>query len=79
MNDRFFDQPILNSPYAWELNEQGQPSSQIPEWCRISKLKKRRQGQRELVKDEGKGLYDETPLVDDLLRFALPEGLVGNE
>ena len=36
MENRFFDQPILNSPYAypsryWELDENGQPTLQIIE------------------------------------------------
>ena len=34
--DRFFERPILNSPYAypglhWELDEQGQPTQRIVE------------------------------------------------
>ena len=36
MDNRFFDQPILNSPYEyprqhWELDDQGQPTQQIIE------------------------------------------------
>jgi len=36
MPNPFFDQPILNSPYArperhWELDEQGQPTQKILE------------------------------------------------
>ena len=36
MDDRFFEAPILNSPYEypsqnWELDEQGQPTQQITE------------------------------------------------
>ncbi|MDR1778060.1 MAG: hypothetical protein LBR31_09585 [Desulfovibrio sp.] len=36
MSDPFFDQPILNSPYAapvrhWKLNEEGQPTREINE------------------------------------------------
>mgnify|MGYP000014620609 CR=1 FL=1 len=36
MDDRFFEAPILNSPYEyssqhWELDEQGQPTQQIIE------------------------------------------------
>ena len=62
MSDRFFDRPILNSPYEypsrhWELDETGQPTSRILDSRRrvsfitpIPKPKKR--GQRELVFDE---------------------------
>ncbi len=36
MDNRFFEQPILNSPYEyparhWELDEQGQPTQRIIE------------------------------------------------
>ena len=36
MDDRFFSEPILNSPYEypsrhWELDEDGQPTQQIVE------------------------------------------------
>ena len=62
MSDRFFDHPILNSPYEypsrhWELDETGQPTSRILDRRRrvsfitpIPKPKKR--GQRALVFDE---------------------------
>ena len=62
MSDRFFDRPILNSPYEypsrhWELDETGQPTSRILDRRRrvsfitpIPKPKKR--GQRALVFDE---------------------------
>ena len=62
MSDRFFDRPILNSPYEyparhWELDESGQPTSGILDRRRrvsfitpIPKPKKR--GQREIVFDE---------------------------
>ena len=69
MDNRFFDQPILNSPYEyprqhWELDDQGQPTQQIiPSRRRaefitpIPKPRKRRgAAQRQLVLDEGKGL-----------------------
>jgi hypothetical protein len=70
MNDPFFDQPILNSPYNypgrhWELDEQGQPTQMIIEKRRradfitpIPKPKKRKSGgeQQGFVFDEGKGL-----------------------
>ncbi len=57
MSNPFFDQPILNSPYAypsrhWEFDEGGQPTQQIRESRRIAsfitpipKPKKRRGGQ----------------------------------
>ncbi|MCY4221348.1 MAG: DEAD/DEAH box helicase family protein [Thiotrichales bacterium] len=62
MSDRFFDRPILNSPYEyparhWELDESGQPTSRILDHRRrvsfitpIPSAKKR--GQRTLVFDE---------------------------
>lgn len=70
MNDRFFNQPILNSPYEypsqhWELDDDGQPTQQIIERRRgakfitpIPKPRKQKLPQRqlELVLDEGKGL-----------------------
>ena len=70
MDNRFFDQPILNSPYEypgqhWELDDQGQPTQQIIESRRraefitpIPKPRKRKGSahQQQLVLDEGKGL-----------------------
>jgi hypothetical protein len=71
MDNRFFERPILNSPYAypvrhWELDAQGQPTQQIIEKRRraefispIPKPRKRKGSQTEqaiLVFDEGKGL-----------------------
>ena len=62
MSDRFFDRPILNSPYEypsrhWELDESGQPTSRILDSRRrvsfitpIPRPKKR--GQREMDFDE---------------------------
>jgi type III restriction enzyme len=40
MDNRFFEQPILNSPYEypaqhWELDDQGQPTQRIIESRRI--------------------------------------------
>ena len=40
MSDRFFDRPILNSPYKylsrhWELDESGQPTSRILDRRRV--------------------------------------------
>ena len=55
MSDRFFEQPILNSPYEypsrhWELDSQGQPTQKIIEKRRraefitpIPKPKKRKE------------------------------------
>lgn len=68
--NRFFDKPILNSPYEypakhWELDEQGQPTQRIMEARRgaefitpIPKPKMRgtSKSQQALVLDEGKGL-----------------------
>jgi type III restriction enzyme len=70
MDNRFFEKPILNSPYKypvrhWELDEEGQPTHQIIESRRgakfitpIPKPRKRKEKakQQELVFDEGKGL-----------------------
>ena len=61
---RFFESPILNSPYEypsrhWELDKSGQPTSQVVDRRRrvslitpIPKPKKRQRGQRELVFDQ---------------------------
>ena len=71
MGNRFFEQPILYSPYEyparhWELDDEGQPTQQIVEKRRsakfitpIPKSKKRKKSahqQQEFVFDEGKGL-----------------------
>jgi len=70
MSNRFFEHPILNSPYEcprrhWELDEQGQPTQKIIEhrrWAEfitpIPKSKKQKQSsaQPEFIFDEGKGL-----------------------
>lgn len=70
MNNRFFEKPILNTPYSfptrhWELDEQGQPAQRIIESRRraefitpIPKPKKRNGSaeQKSLLFDEGKGL-----------------------
>jgi len=70
MNNRFFEKPILNSPYAyplrhWELDQEGQPTQQIVEHRRraqfitpIPKPKKRKgaAAQQQMVFDEGAGL-----------------------
>lgn len=78
MEDRFFKQPILNSPYAypsrhWELDESGQPTQRIIDARRrvelitpIPKPKKRgkKAGQSEFAFDEGKGLSTESQRYD---------------
>jgi type III restriction enzyme len=70
MDNRFFEQPILNSPYAypsrhWELDDQGQPTQRIVESRRtaqfitpIPKPRKRRGAveQQRLVFDDGAGV-----------------------
>jgi type III restriction enzyme len=68
MDNRFFEHPILNSPYEyparhWELDSQGQPTQRIIEARRevrlitpIPKPKKRKPAQEAIVFDEGKGL-----------------------
>lgn len=70
MSEAFFNNPILNSPYAypcrhWELDNEGQPTTRIVESRRIAdfitpipKAKKRKgkAEQQELVLDEGEGL-----------------------
>lgn len=67
MDNRFFEQPVLNSPYEypaqhWELDEQGQPTQQIINTRRrvafitpIPKPRKHKK-QLELALGEGKGL-----------------------
>ncbi len=70
MDNRFFEKPILNSPYEypachWELDAQGQPTQRIIDRRRraeyitpIPKPRKRKgiNKQQDLVFDEGKGL-----------------------
>ncbi len=70
MDNRFFEKPILNSPYEypsrhWELDASGQPTQQIIDKRRraefitpIPKPRKRKGAatQEDLVFDEGKGL-----------------------
>lgn len=70
MTNPFFDQPILNSPYAyparhWELDSQGQPTQRIIANRRraefitpIPQPRKRRgaEAQQQLIFDEGYGL-----------------------
>ena len=78
MDNRFFEQPILNSPYEyprqhWELDETGQPTQQIIETRRKAEFitpipqPKKRKGkgaQTEMVFDEGKGLSTEKQQYD---------------
>lgn len=76
--DRFFSDPILNSPYEypkrhWELDEQGQPTQRIIDGRRraefvtpIPKPKKQKGAlaQAAFVFDEGRGLSTETQQYD---------------
>jgi len=79
MDNRFFEKPILNSPYEyparhWELDDQGQPTQQIIDRRRrvefitpIPKPKKRKKSahqQQQLVFDEGKGLSTQAQQYD---------------
>lgn len=78
MENRFFDKPILNSPYEypkhhWELDEQGQPTQEIIEKRRraeyitpIPKPKKRKTvaSQQNIIFDEGKGLSSQKQQYD---------------
>lgn len=78
MDNRFFEKPILNSPYEyptlhWELDSDGQPTQKIIESRRgadfitpIPKTKKQKQAskQPEFVYDEGKGLSTEEQQYD---------------
>jgi len=77
MDNRFFDNPVLNSPYEspgrhWELDSEGQPTLQIIERRRkasfitpIPKPRKRKAaGQSQLAFDEGKGLSTSEQVYD---------------
>ncbi len=78
MNNRFFEAPILNSPYGyparhWELDTHGQPTQRIVESRRtvsfitpIPKPRKRTGalGQTEIIHDEGRGLSSEKQKYD---------------
>src|SRR5438876_4048315 len=90
MDNRFFEQPILNSPYDlperhWELDAQGQPTQQIIETRRraefitpIPKPKKRKgaASQPTLVFDEGKGLSTQEQQYDPTSIINEVRGLV---
>jgi len=69
MSEKFFEKPILNSPYEyparhWELDESGQPTTRIIHKRRSAKFispipkpkKQKRPDKTELLFDEGKGL-----------------------
>lgn len=78
MDNRFFEKPILNSPYEypkrhWELDSSGQPTQQIIESRRLAEFitpipkPKKRKGtaeQHQLVFDEGKGLSTQAQQYD---------------
>ena len=79
MENRFFEKPILNSPYGqpaqhWELDARGQPTQQVINKRRpaefitpIPKPQKRKgqaSRQEELIFDEGKGLSTQAQLYD---------------
>jgi type III restriction enzyme len=78
MSNQFFEQPILNSPYYypnrhWELDAEGQPTQNIIEHRRRSKLitpipkpKKRKSSkkQQQIVFDEGEGLSTQQQAYD---------------
>jgi type III restriction enzyme len=78
MDNRFFERPILNSPYEypqrhWELDDQGQPTQRILECRRRAefitpipnpKKQKGKANQKQLVFDEGKGLSTEKQQYD---------------
>ncbi|MBU2548893.1 MAG: DEAD/DEAH box helicase family protein, partial [Proteobacteria bacterium] len=70
MENRFFEHPVINSPYEhpqrhWELDEQGQPTQKVIESRRIAEFitpipkprkRKAASDQQHMVFDEGKGL-----------------------
>jgi len=79
MDNRFFEKPILNSPYEypskdWELDDEGQPTQRIVEHRRIAKFitpipkPKKRKGstaqQLKIIFDEVKGLSTQEQLYD---------------
>ncbi|MHA2062260.1 MAG: BPTD_3080 family restriction endonuclease, partial [Candidatus Sifarchaeia archaeon] len=78
MENKFFEKPILNSPYEyplkhWELDDQGQPTQRIIESRRKAEFitpipkprkRKRKAEQQQMVFDEGKGLSSEEQQYD---------------
>ncbi len=85
----FFEKPILNSPYDyparhWQLDEDGQPTSEILSTRRpcelitpVPKPKKRKKakGQAEMVFDGGEGLsteeqeYNPRPIINEVRSY----------
>ncbi len=90
MDNQFFEQPILNSPYQyparhWELDKDGQPTQQILEYRRSAdfitpipktKKQKRASAQMPLVLDEGKGLSTAVQQYDPTGNINLVRGYV---
>ncbi len=91
MSDRFFNQPILNSPYEyparhWELDDEGQPTQKIIEHRRGAKFitpipkprkqKQQPQKQMAMVFDEGKGLSTDEQQYDPTGNINLVRNLV---
>ncbi len=80
MDNRFFEKPVLNSPYDypkrhWELDDQGQPTQRTVESRRRAEFitpipkprkRKRKADQKEIVFDEGKGLSTEQQRYDPI-------------
>jgi type III restriction enzyme len=78
MENRFFERPILNSPYEyplryWELDREGQPTQKIIERRRTAEFitpipkPRKRKGppqQQQMIFDEGKGLSTERQQYD---------------
>src|SRR5713226_8044357 len=78
MDNRFFEHPVLNSPYAypvrhWELDDQGQPTQKLIETRRRAEFitpiprPRKRKGkatQQQIVFNEGKGLSTEEQQYD---------------
>ncbi len=89
-DNRFFEQPVLNSPYEypkqhWELDDQGQPTQQIVHRRRpaefitpIPKPRKRKveTTQQHMIFDEGKGLSTEEQEYDPTSNINALRGLV---
>ena len=71
MSDRFFESPVLNSPYEypkqhWELDDERQPTNQVVEQRRpaayitpVPQPRRQRARQGRMVLDEGEGLSTE--------------------
>ncbi len=86
MNDQFFKQPILNSPYKspqrhWELDEDGQPTQHIVERRRGAAFitpipNPRKRKQMAMVIDEGQGLSTSEQQYDSTGNINLVRSLV---